>query len=101
VDTVYNRITRKLDFDHLIAVIIDGWRPTDTLLARWTSGFVCLPIDGKTRGVEAQLFFGLPLVVSSGRRDQIDPMNVTTLDTLFPFRVIGIGKVLCGQQLFF
>ena len=59
----------ELDLDHLIAVIIDGWCPTDTLLARWTPGFVCLPIDGKTGGIEPLLFFGLPLVVGSGRRD--------------------------------
>lgn len=93
--------TRKLDFDHLIAVVIDGWRPTDTLLARCTSGCVCLPIDGKARGIEAQLLFGLPLVVGSGRRDHIDPIQVTALQKLFRFRVIGIGQVLCGQHLFF
>src|SRR5690242_402756 len=91
---------RKLDFDHLIAVVIDGWRPTYTLLARWTSGFVCVPIDGKARGVETQLLFGLPLVVGSGWRDQIDPIRLLTLDKLLRFRVIGIGEVFCGQQLF-
>ena len=88
--------TRELDFDHLIAVSIDGWCPTDTLLSRWTCSFVCLPINGKARGVEAQLLFGLPLIVGSGRRDYIDPIHVTALETLFRFRVIGIGKVLCG-----
>jgi hypothetical protein len=59
-----------------------------------------LPIDGKARGVKAQLLFSLPLIVGSGWRDQIDPILLTALDKLLRFRIIRIGEVLSGQQIF-
>src|SRR6266849_3538249 len=92
---------RELDLDNLVVIAIDGWRPTHTLPSRRTAHLLRLPIDLETAGIKALLLFPLPLVISTGGRDQINPILLATLDKLFGFCIIGVGQMLCRQQLLF
>jgi hypothetical protein len=65
----------------LFVIAINGSRPTHTLSPGWARRFVCFPINLETTGVKALLLFRLPLVVSPGWRDQIDPRLVARLWT--------------------
>src|SRR5207248_1888686 len=85
----------------LIVIAINGWSPTQTLSPRWARRFVCFPINLETAGVKALLLFRLPLVVSPGRRDQIDAILLLTLDKLLRLCIIGISEMLCGHQILF
>src|SRR5258708_2306902 len=92
---------RKLDLNDLVVVAIKRRRPTQAFTSSWTHGFLCVPINVETTGIKALLLFGLPLVVSSGGCDQIDPVLLATLHKLLGFGIIGVGQVLCGQQILF
>src|SRR6266566_2415618 len=92
---------RKLDLDDLIVVPINCRRPTQALTSSRTRGFLGVPVNLEPTGIKALLIFGLPLVIGSGRCDQIDPVLLATLDELLGFGIIGVGQVLCGQQILF
>src|SRR6266566_10041330 len=81
----------KLDADHLVAIPIKCGSPTETFSSCWAPHFLCLPIYRETRGVKALLLFRLPLVIGSGRCDQIDPILLAALHKLFGFGVIRVG----------
>jgi hypothetical protein len=85
----------------LIVVSVHGRCPTQALTASRAGGFLRLPINLELTGIKALLLFGLPLVIGSGRGDQIDPVLLTALHKLFGFSIIGVGQVLGGQQLLF
>src|SRR2546425_9655174 len=95
----YNRITRELDLDDLVIVLIHRRRPTQAFTSSRTGGLLCIPINVETTAIKALLLFGLPLVISSGGCDQIDPVLLATLHTLLRLGIIGVGEVLCGQQI--
>ncbi len=92
---------RELDLDDLIIVAIKRRRPTQACTSSRASGFLCVPINLEATGIKALLLFSLPLVIGSGRCDQIDPVLLTTLHKLLGFCIIRIGQVLCWQQLLF
>ena len=92
---------RKLDLDDLVVVAIQRRCPTQTFTSSRTGGLLCIPVNVELTGIKALLLFGLPLVISSGGCDQIDPVLLTTLHTLLRLGIIGVGEVLCGQQLLF
>jgi hypothetical protein len=94
-------ITRKLDLDDLVVVAINGRRPTQAFTSSRARGFLCIPINLETRRIKALLLFGLPLVISSGRCDQIDPVLLTTLHTLLGFGIISVSQMLFRQQILF
>src|SRR5690349_15731964 len=79
---------REFDLDHLIVVAIDGGRPAQTFLLGGTPGFLRLPINLKTAGVKALFLFPLPLVINSGRGDQIDAILLAALHKLFGLCII-------------
>src|SRR6266576_1405914 len=76
------RFHRELDFNDLVVIAIDCWRPARTLLPCRTGGFLRVPIDLETAGVKALFFFPLPLVISSGWGDQIDAIRLSALNKL-------------------
>src|SRR6516165_1252186 len=90
-DAWFTVFHRKLDLDDLVVMLINGRSPTHTLLLCWTGRMVRLPIDVKASGIKPLLFLGLPLVISAGRSNQIDPIGETTIDVLFGLGVIGIS----------
>jgi len=92
---------RELDLDDLVIVAIKRRRPTQTFTSSRAHGFLCVPINLEPTAIKALLLFGLPLVISSGGCDQIDPVLLTTLHKLLRLGIIGVGEVLCGQQLLF
>src|SRR5260221_12419373 len=89
----------KLDADHLVAIPIERGSPTETFSSGWAPQFLCIPIHRETGGVKALLLLRLPLVIGSGRCDQIDPILLAALHKWLRFGVIGVGQVLCGQLL--
>src|SRR5260370_41255789 len=92
---------RKLDLDDLVVVAIKRRRPTQAFTSSRARGFLGVPINLETTGIKALLLFGLPLVIGSGRCDQIDPVLLATLHKLLGFGIIGVGQVLFGQQILF
>lgn len=89
----------KLDADYLVAILIDSRGPTGTVSSSRAAHFLGVPIHRETGGVKALLLFRLPLVISSGWGDQIDPVLLATLHKLLGFGVIRVSQVLSGQQL--
>ena len=94
-------ITRKLDLDDLVVVAINRRRPTQAFTPSRARGFLCIPINLETRRIKAVLLFGLPLVISSGGCDQIDPVLLATLHKLLGFGIIGVSQMLFRQQILF
>src|SRR6266699_970458 len=84
---------RELDLENLVVRAIDGWRPTHTLPSRWTAHLLRLPIDLEEAFIKALLLFPLPLVISTGGRDQINPILLATLDKWF-----GLGHKWCPSH---
>src|SRR5260221_7311526 len=92
---------RKLDLDDLVVVAIKRRRPTQAFTSSRTRGFLCIPINEETSSSKALLLFGLPLVISSGGCDQIDPVLLATLHKLLGFGIIGVSQMLFRQQILF
>jgi hypothetical protein len=92
---------RKLDLDDLVIVPINRRRPTQAFTSSRASGFLCIPINAETTSIKALLLFGLPLVISPSGCYQIDPVLLATLNKLLGFGIIGVGEMLCGQQILF
>src|SRR5260370_9118492 len=92
---------RKLDLDDLVVVAIKRRRPTQAFTSSRARGFLGVPINLETRRIKALLLFGLPLVISSGRCDQIDPVLLATLHKLFGFGIIGVSQMLFRQHILF
>ena len=57
----YNRITRKLDLDDLVVVLIHRRRPTQAFTSSRASGFLCVPINVEPAGIKTLLLFGCHL----------------------------------------
>jgi hypothetical protein len=70
-------------------------------LSCWTSHFLLVPIHLETACIEPLLLFRLPLVIGPRWRYQVDAIRIPALDTLFCFRILGVGQVLFGQHIFF
>ena len=85
----------------LFVVAINGRRPTQAFTPSRARGFLCIPINLETRRIKAVLLFGLPLVISSGGCDQIDPVLLATLHKLLGFGIIGVSQMLFRQQILF
>src|SRR5260370_21169229 len=92
---------RKLDRDDLVVVAIKRRRPTQAFTSSRARGFLCLPINVETSSSKALLLFGLPLVISPGGCDQIDPVLLATLHKLLGFGIIGVSQMLFRQQILF
>src|SRR6266516_5336740 len=92
---------RELDLDDLVVVLINRRRPTQTFTSSRAGGLLCIPINLETTGIKALRLFSLPLVISAGGCDQIDPILLTALNKLLRLCIIGVGQVLCGQQILF
>src|SRR5215471_5326136 len=84
----------KLDADDLVAMLIDGRGPTGTVSSSRAAHFLSVPIHRETGSVKAWLLFRLPLVISSGWGDQINPILLATLHKLLGFGVIRVSQVL-------
>ena len=78
----------ELDLDDLIVIAIHGWSPIQTLSPRWARRFVRFPINLEEAFVKAPPLFRLPLMVSPGRRDQIDAILRLPLDKLLRLCII-------------
>ena len=91
----------EFNLDHLIVVAINGWGPTYALLSRRTPHLLRLPIDLEEAFIKALLGLALPLVIGSGRGDQVDALLLAALDKLFGFGIVGVGEVLCWACLTF
>jgi len=72
----------------LFVIAINGSRPTQTLSPHWARRFVCFPINLEEAFVKAPPLFRLPLMVSPGRRDQIDAILRLPLDKLLRLCII-------------
>ena len=92
---------RKLDLDDLVVVAINRRRPTQAFTPSRARGDLGIPINLETRRSKAVLLFGLPLVISSGGCDQIDPVLLATLHKLLGFGIIGVSQMLFRQQILF
>src|SRR4051794_28092219 len=66
----------------LFVIAINGSRPTQTLSPHWARRFVSSQINLEEVFVKAPPLFRLPLMVSPGRRDQIDAILRLPLDKL-------------------
>src|SRR5947209_6215613 len=76
---------RKLDLDDLVVVLIDRRCPTQAFTSSRASSLLCVPINVEMTAIKALLLFGLPLVISAGGCDQIDPVLLATLHKLLGF----------------
>src|SRR6266513_1878893 len=109
----YNRITRKLDLDDLVVVLIDRRCPTQACTSSRTSSLLCVPINVEMTGIKALLLFGLPMAGFPKSTFGSDVIHLRYSGMVFSFfnmlssffiiscnasRMLSAGMLLFGNQ---
>lgn len=89
----------ELDLDHLVLPVVDGRRPTDTVLSLGADGLLMLPINEELAGIDTLLRVSLPLDVAASRTDYFDPVLRLSADQNGGGDVAGIEQMLTGCEI--
>jgi hypothetical protein len=85
----------KLDSDDICSALAACQFPLATGVPLRTSGFVCLPINGKVSGVKALSCTGLPTGIIGDWTDQFDGVGVLAVDQVVSIYVSSIHSMFC------
>src|SRR5213596_3338306 len=89
----------EFDFDDRVASPILGGCPTAAGLSRRTSGALVLPIHHKLGGFEACAFPRLPMIILSGRSEEINPILLLTGDEFLGIHIARVHEMHAWQQI--
>src|SRR5437667_35398 len=90
---------REFDFDDRVAPPIQGRRPAATGLPCRTGGALVLPIHDKLGGFEACTFPRLPMIILSGRPEEIHAIALLTADELLGIHIARVHDMHAWQQI--
>jgi hypothetical protein len=68
----------ELYLDDLIGAVVNGRRPTDTVLSLGADGLLMFPINEELAGIKTLLGVSLPLDIATSRTNHFDPIVPTT-----------------------
>lgn len=89
----------KLDFDDVVLIPVDRRGPAGTRFTAGTNGLVGSPIDPEFGSRKAGVVLGLPMVIATGRPNQVDAKLPAAVDEQLRVDVAGVGNVLGRQQV--